>query len=474
MEAIEKETRELLCVSAPYLDMCKDFKAAKTNNKTIRDKDLSTQISGLDSVSSNGNKVNFDTGDNWKTVFGLSTDPSEAEAFIIEYYNRIKNGIIDTEAEALLDIQVKRDNLKSDFETKNEEYELLAAGATSIATKEGFLKKQLALSKKYASEDAKLEKQSVDIKTSSAKAKTDVDKLYRDNQMKLQGEAAAFAAAETNKELDLLKKIEDEKNRIKQQAMSALADAYNSYQQEMLSNTLNAISAELEAVEARKVVENDILKSQLDNNIITAEAYEKKRVALEKKEIEEKNRLNKAAFDAQKNADISAAISSGLAAAAQAYVQSIAATAPVTPAGIALGAASAGIIALKTAAEVNAISNRRFAPVRYAEGGVVEGRSHSDGGVPFSVSGVGGYEMEGGEYLVNKSSTAKYKPLLDAINGKNVPYGDNKFFANGGQVQDVRMINQDVKESVIRAYITKRDLRDYAKSEERINKISKL
>ena len=78
--------------------------------------------------------------------------------------------------------------------------------------------------------------------------------------------------------------------------------------------------------------------------------------------------------------------------------------------------------------------------VKYAEGGHVSGRSHAEGGVPFSVAGVGGYEMEGGEYVVNKRATARYFPILELINNSTRHGGPNPFyFAQGDIVRQAKV-----------------------------------
>lgn len=78
--------------------------------------------------------------------------------------------------------------------------------------------------------------------------------------------------------------------------------------------------------------------------------------------------------------------------------------------------------------------------VKYAEGGPVSGRSHAEGGVPFSVAGVGGYEMEGGEYVVNKRATARYFPILELINNSTRHGGRNPFyFAQGDIVRQAKV-----------------------------------
>jgi hypothetical protein len=52
---------------------------------------------------------------------------------------------------------------------------------------------------------------------------------------------------------------------------------------------------------------------------------------------------------------------------------------------------------------------------KMASGGVLGGREHKDGGNPVPSMGV---EVEKGEAVINKRSTAKYLPLLDAINAE--------------------------------------------------------
>lgn len=78
-----------------------------------------------------------------------------------------------------------------------------------------------------------------------------------------------------------------------------------------------------------------------------------------------------------------------------------------------------------------------IAAIKYAKGGRIEGDSHSQGGVPFSVGGRVGFEAEGGEYIVNKQATSLYLPLLEAINGMQqvrMPAVVQKNFAVGGGI----------------------------------------
>lgn len=115
-----------------------------------------------------------------------------------------------------------------------------------------------------------------------------------------------------------------------------------------------------------------------------------------------------------------------------------------------LGAIFAGIIGAMGAMQT-AIIRKQMS--KLADGGVLGGKSHAQGGVKIPSLGV---EVEKGEAVINKRSTAKYLPLLDAINaegngGKHTlmktrhnVYGISKF-ANGG-VLNYQRIDDNFKQ----------------------------
>ena len=119
------------------------------------------------------------------------------------------------------------------------------------------------------------------------------------------------------------------------------------------------------------------------------EAAEKKKEQLEKKRREEEYDRNvKQAFI---NWHLS--IASGLA------------TQPFMPLGIAMGALA------------TVLGGVQYALVKsqkpYAKGGLLEGKSHAQGGIPVGNTGI---EVEGKEYVIRKKSTAPNIDLLDYIN----------------------------------------------------------
>ena len=109
---------------------------------------------------------------------------------------------------------------------------------------------------------------------------------------------------------------------------------------------------------------------------------------------------------------------------------------------------------------------------------MVNGPSHDQGGVPFSVQGQGGYEMEGGEYIVNKRATSMHRDLLERINktGRLNPTVGRMKFAEGGLVSSPMNESVDYLKAIaeattstaigvskpVRAYVADKDLRGNA------------
>ena len=227
--------------------------------------------------------------------------------------------------------------------------------------------------------------------------------------------------------------------------------------------TQRRLQAEQEAVDARYSYEEDRLQSLVNNNLITQAEYERKREQLERERIQKTNEIEKKQFESDKaRALVDLAIDTAIAISSRGFE-------PIQSA----------IILAASAVQAGIISAQKFIPVQFEEGGMVQGRSHREGGVPFTVQGVGGYEMEGGEYIVNKKATAKYLPMLEQINSYGrVNNSMFKHFANGGLtgmegamgMGESARINAMLLQRLnqpIRAYVSEREL--MTKSNERIN-----
>lgn len=260
------------------------------------------------------------------------------------------------------------------------------------------------------------------------------------------------------------------------ESLDKAAEVIESFNEVALENTRNRLEAEKSAIENRFQTESDILKSQLDNQLITESQFRAKQKEIQQKRVAEENAINKKIFEAEKRQDKQNATTDYLQALASIVPNLIISGKEGDPITISVKAAiSAALTTASFAGELAAIGQRKFFPKKFAEGGVVNGPSHDQGGVPFSVQGRGGYEMEGGEYIINKRATAMHKDLLDRINasGMTRPKVGNLKFAQGG------MVNTPLNESVdylkaiaeattstaigvskpVRAYVSSKDLR---------------
>ena len=69
-----------------------------------------------------------------------------------------------------------------------------------------------------------------------------------------------------------------------------------------------------------------------------------------------------------------------------------------------------------TGVQIALMKKAQQASERYADGGVIQGKSHAQGGI--KVLG-GAAEVEGGEFITNKRTTALNQPILEYINSKH-------------------------------------------------------
>lgn len=180
-------------------------------------------------------------------------------------------------------------------------------------------------------------------------------------------------------------------------------------------------------------------KQQLaDEQLLYAQRLaEEKKLAEEEKKL--KNKLAQQEAKARK-VELATQMAMGIANTAQGVTKALATFVPpystiLAAAIAALGALQVGLIARQMA---------KIKPVKYADGGILSGPSHSRGGIPVGNTNI---EVEGGEMVVNKRDTARYSDVLHKIN-KNDPsvrylqgnskkeYADTKIrkFANGGQL----------------------------------------
>ncbi len=198
----------------------------------------------------------------------------------------------------------------------------------------------------------------------------------------------------------------------------ALSDEYFKGQVEKAQEQLQMFQAFSDSIftiignnaQNRSRREQKLLEERKEAGVITEEQYEKQVEQVQRKAFERKKRL-----------DIAQAIVNG----------ALAMTQTAANVGFPLQFVFSPIVAAMTAAQIAVIASQKFADggliERFADGGMVVGKSHAQGGEKFAVGGRVA-ELEGGEAVINKRSTAMFKGQLSAMNAA----GGGVKFADGG------------------------------------------
>lgn len=184
---------------------------------------------------------------------------------------------------------------------------------------------------------------------------------------------------------------------------------------------IDQIDESIDELEDQLDKEKDLRDQGLANNVeaIQAELDEKKKAREEEvKQAEELQRKQIALQKAQLVIDTAVQASNLITASAKIF-NSLAAIPFV---GVPLAITT---IALMTgafiAAKVKAFQLVNDQKQSFGGGGYIDGNPHTQGGRKYrAIDGTGVVELEGGEYVTNKKSTAKYADLLEAINNDDL------------------------------------------------------
>jgi hypothetical protein len=104
---------------------------------------------------------------------------------------------------------------------------------------------------------------------------------------------------------------------------------------------------------------------------------------------------------------------------------------------------------------------------KFANGGLLSGRSHAEGGITTPYG-----ELEGGEFVINKRSTQSFLPLLSAINSMG-----NRRYENGGMTASMdqlqtMMANQATP--IVKTYVVASDMSSQMEADFRIKQLARL
>jgi TP901 family phage tail tape measure protein len=270
--------------------------------------------------------------------------------------------------------------------------------------------------------------------------------INKDELKDLADRLAAEDILETEHDLLVAKsnaKLKKEENDLEDERIANFKQVYAQMSQIIMDFANNRFEAKMQEIEEDFRVDTNNEQSKFDRKLEIAEAaghdtrgmeeaHNMKMRHLEEKKAGEIREIKRKQFMMDKTNSIIMAIING----AQAI------TKVAGELGIA-AIAGAPIMSAFVAAQIASIAAQKFVGAKggltpsstsdgtlekFATGGMVQGKSHAQGGEKFAAGGRV-VELEGGEAVINKRSTAMFKPMLSNINSHN---GFGSKFAMGG------------------------------------------
>ena len=312
---------------------------------------------------------------------------------------------------------------------------------------------ELAKAKNNSKETADIERKALEEKAAAYEQLINDEKLSDADRLQAQVDYYTTLAELEARDLETHKAAEDAKTAATKAAVQARIEKIGKIQ-EYSNQALSAISqiadivkekenAELEEYETANDEKKEALKQRLDDGLISQDEYNQQVAAMDEELKKKQAELELKQAKRQK----AMAIMNATLSAAQAIIASLAqspvAIGPIpNPAGI----ASLALATVTGAAQIAAIAAQPLP--KASRGALLQGASHAEGGIPI--------EAEGGEAIINKKSTARFRPLLSAIN----EWGGGVKFARGGIPLDGGYSTRAI-EQVTNA-VTRQDLQQVA------------
>jgi hypothetical protein len=349
----------------------------------------------------------------------VKLEPAARRGFLVENMDQIVDEY-GTLATKILDKRTILSELTEKLRTKDSKEEVKYAEALLVLT-------------------ADLEAQGLDIKNLSYEEKLALLQKYLTKEVEATDKAEKTKQQKTKDTLDSIQKSIE-------MFSSFVGEASSLYQQK--------IAFDLDQLEKSS-------KKTLDQVIGDSEEANAKRLELTKQYETEKATLEKQALIKSLQAQKVQAIASLATALIQTYADF-----GFTP----LGFIAAGIGTALAGYQVALIQDQINSAQSMAGGGMVFGPSHEMGGVMAS----GGYNLEGGESVINRVSTVKYGNLLSSIN----QMGGGKAMVNNTQngLMEDRLLQAIAKTNnePIRAYVLNSDITSGQAINRRLNQLATL
>lgn len=372
----------------------------RNKNNDLNDLDKKERQQRLDKIKEDFDRQVTDAKGNKNLIVEINKlREEEIEAVDIEYKNRA------TERENAYTKKLQENQkLRVDNELKTAEQIELINAQLLVANTKGTEQEIYAQLNLYRVKKKQLEEQAqLEIKAGKSK-----ELAEKELQLKLRQ-----LSDETfkNNEKNVKKETELTKQEKKDLAINIVNSA-NQLADSLMQISRNQIQQEMNEEKDKFDAKQKALQDQLDQGIISQANFDSQMSALNSDYQAKEKDLKMKAFNSNKASQlINATIATAVGVA----------TALGTPL---IGPILAGIAGALGAAQIAIIASQPTP--KFAKGGILNGNSHANGGIPTPYG-----ELEGGEAVINKRSTRLFTPLLSAINEA----GGGVKFANGGVLQ---------------------------------------
>ena len=281
------------------------------------------------------------------------------------------------------------------------------------------------LDKTFAERQSEILNKSVDMNLKPIKLnfKFDISETINEFKDILKETTKEIEDATENGDLQIIKigLDEKEKEQVINSAVSTAGQIFSTIEQMQQESIQRRMQDELDALNRETDSKKQALKAQQENGIISQKAYERKLAQIDKEAAARQEEIKKAAFEKQKKWNILQAVMNGAVAITNILSQH--AGNPI------MQAILTALAVATTTAQVATIAAQK-----YARGGLLRGRSHSQGGIRGQIDG-NPIEVEGDEVIINKRSARVFRNELSAINSYN---GWGNPFPNAGRPRFIR------------------------------------
>ena len=410
---VKSEGEKTLKTSADALNKIKEQRAGLINAQNDKEKAAATakQKEITDQAAKDAAELAKITADAAFEANKLGKSELEKQNIDIEEKYRERLAIVKKESQAEKDLlalkQAELDAAKKDADKKAEDLEKEKQAKEKQAQEEALANKEKALDSQYNLLEADAIKQITN--------QEDLDKALLNLEIKKIKDQIAlkkqYGEDTTELELQLAEKIKEIGDKEEEDA-KARNERIKEERQAQIQGAIEAATAIFNAV-------NAVQEAQKQREI---EALKEKGLSQEEA-AKQTDEINKKYFEKNKGVQIGQAIIQTL----QSSISAFSSLAAIPVVGPALGAVAAAAALVTGYATVDKIRNTSYvssakpeagggsAPgssgSKFADGGMLQGPSHGMGGIKTAMG-----ELEGGEFVINKRSTANFLPLIQAIN----------------------------------------------------------